>query len=331
MSTIAVVGLAHIHAPNFLKRLKERPGVRVKALWDHDAERLARRAAETGFPAQASLEAIWSDGSIEAVVVCSETNRHEDLVLAAARAGKHLFVEKPLGMGAEDSRYMVETIREAGVLFQTGYFKRSDAISRFLKTQVDAGAFGTITRIRGSNCHQGALGGWFDTEWRWMADPSIAGCGAFGDLGTHALDLMLWYCGSVRTVTGHLDKGTGRYGDCDEFGEAMMVFENGVLGTLAAGWVDIANPVSLEICGTEGHATVVNNQLYFQCPKVPGADGKSPWTDLPASLPHAFELFLDAVDGEPGLPLVTVEEAAERSRVMEAIYEAAEGETWVTL
>jgi predicted dehydrogenase len=111
----------------------------------------------------------------------------------------------------------------------------------------------------------------------------------------------------------------------------MLVFESGVIGTLAAGWVDVSNPVSLEICGTQGHATVVNNQLFFQSELVPGADGKSPWTDLPPSLPHAFELFLDAVAGQTGVPLVTVEEAAERSRVMEAIYLAAAQEIWMPL
>jgi predicted dehydrogenase len=49
---------------------------------------------------------------------------------------------------------------------------------------------GKITRARGSNCHSGSLGGWFDKEYRWMADPKIAGVGAFGDLGTHKLDIL---------------------------------------------------------------------------------------------------------------------------------------------
>jgi len=68
---------------------------------------------------------------------------------------------------------------------------------------------------------------------------------------------------------------------------------------------------------------------------VAGADGREPWTDLPASWPHAFELFLDAVVGArppAGLsqvPLVTAAEAAWRSAVMEAMYEAAQKQSWV--
>ena len=60
-----------------------------------------------------------------------------------------------------------------------------------------------------------------------------------------------------------------------------------------------------------------------------GADGKTPWTDLPEPWPHAFDLFLDALTGKQGVPLVGVQEAAYRSTVMEALYRAAEARCWV--
>ena len=138
-----------------------------------------------------------------------------------------------------------------------------------------------------------------------MADPAIAGCGAFGDLGTHVLDILLWLFGDVERVIADINVVTGRYGECDESGEGLMKFTSGVVGTLAAGWVDVANPVTLMVSGTEGHAHVDNGQLYFQSSKVAGADGKQPWTDLPPAWPHAFELFLDAVMGKQDVPLVS--------------------------
>ena len=85
-------------------------------------------------------------------------------MLAAAAAGKHMFVEKPLGMGAVDAYRMAEAIEKAGVLFQTGYFMRGNPIHLFLREQIAAGSFGKITRIRHSNCHAGSLGGWFDAD-----------------------------------------------------------------------------------------------------------------------------------------------------------------------
>ena len=330
MHTLALVGGGHIHTPNFIKRLNAREGIAVKSVWDHDAQRAEARAADLSATVTADLAAIWSDDEIGAVIICAETNRHEDLVLAAAEAGKHMFVEKPLGIGVADSAGMARAIEAAGVLFQTGYFMRSAPINRFLKAQIEAGSFGRITRLRHSNCHAGSLGGWFDTEWRWMADLSQAGVGGFGDLGTHSLDIMMWLLGDVERVTADIRIITGRYGETDETGEALLAFENGVIGTLAAGWVDVANPVSLEVAGTQGHAAVFNGDLYFKSERVEGADGKQPWTDLPEALPHAFDLFLDAVMGDQSAPLVSPREAAARSAVMAAMYRASAEQAWIT-
>lgn len=327
---LALIGGAHIHAPNFIKRLGARRDVRVAAVWDHDAERAGRRAGELGAETR-ELGAIWDDAAIEGVIVCAETDRHEELVLAAAAAGKHLFVEKPLGLGAGDAARMADAIERAGLLFQTGYFMRGQPINRFLREQIARGSFGTLTRLRVVNCHAGALNGLFDTEWRWMADPAVAGLGGFGDLGTHALDLLLWFLGdpAIARVTAQVGSATGRYGDCDEYGEGLIAFASGATGSLAAGWVDVSGHVTLEIGGTTGHAVVANGELFFESTAVSGADGKRPWKQLPQLLPHAFEQFLDALTGQEDVPLVTAREAATRSAVMEALYAGARQSAWV--
>jgi predicted dehydrogenase len=324
----AFVGCAHIHTPNFVKRLQDRRDVRVLAVWDHDRARAQKTADVFGVPVT-PLDAIWSNDDVAAVIVCAETDRHPELVAAAAAAGKHLFVEKPLASTGRDAFAMADAVERAGVRFQTGYFMRGQPINRFVREQIQRGNFGMLTRIRASNCHSGALKGWFDAEWRWMADPGTAGFGGFGDLGTHALDLLVWMLGDVERVTASMHMGTGRYAPCDECGEGMLVFKSGALGTIAAGWVDVSNPVTLEVCGTEGHAHVVNGELYFQSATVAGADGKKPWRTLPAALPHAFELFLDAIAGQVDVPLVSAREAATRSAVMEAMYQGADRRTWI--
>lgn len=331
MSNVALVGCAHIHTPGFVKRLQNRSDVTVTAVWDHDPARAAKSADALHAPVVADLDAIWGDGQTKAVVICSETDRHESLITAAAAAGKHMFVEKPLGLGRDDAYRMADAIGKAGVLFQTGYFQRGIPAYLFLKEQVEKGAFGKITRVRASNCHSGALGDWFTPEWLWMTDPVQAGVGAFGDLGTHALDLLLWMFGPVERVAAVVDTTIERYGPaCDETGEALIRFQNGIIGTLVAGWVDVADPITFEISGTEGHAYVKDrSEVYFKSDAA-GADGATPWLDLPAAWPHAFELFFDAVNGADA-PLVDVHEAAYRSAVMEAMYKAAQGTGWVTL
>jgi predicted dehydrogenase len=327
--TLAFVGVAHIHTPGFIDLVGKRDDVKVKAVWDPDSARAEKRAKELGAPMVTDVQAIWSDPEIVAVIICSETNRHPELALAAAKAGKHLFIEKPLATTARESRTIAEAITRANLLFTTGYFMRTDRKHLFLKSEIAKGNFGQITRVRGSNCHSGSLGGWFDGEWRWMADPRIAGVGAFGDLGTHKLDILMWLIGEVAEVTAEIKVVTGRYGDCDETGEGLIRFQNGVIGTLAAGWVDIDDPVQLLISGTEGHAVIVDNQLYYRSKKVPGSDSKDPYTNLPPGPRLPLHQFLDAVAGAKDQPLVTPREAAARVTVMEAMYQGSRERKWI--
>jgi len=329
MINVALVGCAHIHTPGFVTRLQNRDDVTVKYVWDHQAGRAERWAAELDAIRVDHPAPVWTDDQISAVIICAETDRHLPLVEAAAVAQKHMFVEKPLGLGSADAYRMADAIEAAGVFFQTGYFQRGDPINLFIKKQIEQGAFGRITRARKTDCHHGALDDWFTPEWLWMTDLAQAGVGAYGDLGTHALDILLWWLGDVTSVTAALGNVLAKYGDeCDEFGEGLLQFENGVIGTLAASWDDVADPVTLQIAGTEGHAHLSNGQLYFKSEHVEGADGETPWTDLPPAWPHAFEIFLDAVVGKAHPPLVAAREAAMRSGVMEALYQAARTHTW---
>ncbi len=325
----ALVGAAHIHTPNYIRILKQRQEVNVKYVWDHEPARAASAAAALGGKVVDDHKTIWADPEVKAVVICSETNRHRDLVLAAAAAGKHVFAEKPMGIGSKESYEMAAALEKARVLFNTGYVLRTGPAMQFLKQQAQQGTLGKITRVRGSNCHSGSLGHLFDTNWRWMADPKIAGVGAFGDLGTHGLDLLMWMFGGVDSVAADIKVVTGHYGDCDESGEALLKFKNGITGTLGAGWVDVADPVTLMISGTEGHAYMDRGNLFFTSKNVEGANGKEPWTKLPDRLPDPMNQFVDAVAGKPAPNLVTPREAAERVSVMEAAYRSAKQAAWV--
>jgi predicted dehydrogenase len=331
MKQLGLVGCAHIHTPGFVRNVKSRSDVKIKSVWDHDPARAKKNADDLGATVAADFKTIYADPDIAAVIVCTETNLHEQVVLPAAAAKKNIFVEKPLGFASKDAFAMADAIEKAGVLFQTGYFQRGDGKHLFLKKQIDQGSFGKLTRIRGCNCHSGALGRWFDTDWRWMADPKIAGVGAFGDLGTHALDIMLWLMGEVSSVTAQLDNGTAAYEGCDETGEGLLRFKNGAIGTLAAAWDDVACPVTMIISGTEAHAAIINGQLHFQSKRVPAFDGTHPvrMSELPAAIPAGLDSFLNAVVGKEGAVLVGAREAAYRSAVMEAMYEGAKGQKWV--
>ncbi len=328
---LAFIGCAHIHTSQFISILQTRADVKVKYAWDHSAARAQKYAKDLNAKVVTNLDEIWGDPAIAGVVITSETNCHLELVLAAVKAQKHLFVEKPLGTNVADAAAMADAIEKAGLLFNTGYDNRSMPHHWFIKEQIAKGTFGKISRAYASRCHNAALEGWFDGDFRWMADPKIAGFGALGDLGTHPLDLLMWLLGDVEAVTADVKSVTGRYGDCDETGEALVRFKNGAIGTVAASYVALKDPVTLMISGTEAHAMMYDNHLFFVCPKIGGADGRKMWTKLPRPLSHPLLLWADAVAGTRDIPLVKPREAAERVRVMEAIYRAAREKKWITV
>ena len=334
MKQLGYVGVAHIHTPGFVDRINKRPDqFKVKAVWDEQPERARITADKLNTDTVNDLDTILNDDEIEGIVIASETNVHEHLVEKVAAVGKHLFVEKPLGMKSTDAYAMQKAIDDAGVIFQTGFFMRSQPHHQLIKKLIDDGVLGKITRIRHSNVHSGSMDrrfdpgkGWFEDGWMWMTDPNIGGVGAFGDLGAHSIDILMWLMGDVEQVTAQVDAALNSY-PCDEFGEGMIRFSNGVIGTLAAGWVDIWNAVPILVAGTEGTVYVNDGKVYLKSDNLDGADG-SEWTDLPDALPHAFDLFLDALNGE-NVPLVTAKEAADRTAVMEAFYIGAETNSWV--
>jgi len=327
--TLALLGAAHIHTPMFLQVLGSRDDVKVRYVWDHDAARAQRHAAQCGAKVAKAVADVLSDGGVSGVVVLSETSLHAELATAAAAAKKHLFVEKPLGVGAKDALQIAEAVEKAGVLFTTGYHLRTIPKHLFIKENLAKGSFGKIVRMHCCFSNDCVLQGAFDGDEKWTVDPKWGALGAFADTGTHALDMLMWLAGDVEAVLAEIHSVTNRYPGCDETGQAMIRFANGMTSTIAAGWVEPQNPVSLLVTGTEGHATVFNDRLYLRTKKVQGADGARPWGKLPRGPEHPLLQFVSAVAGSKDMPLVTAREAASRVKVMEAMYVSARQHQWV--
>ena len=330
MQTTAFLGVAHIHTPGFLGKIEERDDVRIKAIYDHDEARGQRVAGETG-ATFSTIDEILNDAEITSVIVCSETAHHLDLVTRAA-AGKNLFVEKPLAISEEDAAKMQAVVEKAGVVFQTGFFLRGNPQNQWMKREVAAGNLGTITRMRYSNCHEGALGGWFDTQWNWIANQELAGGGGFADLAAHALDIILWTlrgasggpCGEVENAFAVLGSATHRYGEIDEYGTGLLRFSSGASAVVEGSWVDPKLHSPVEVFGDKGQIQIFadGRTLYFS-ELVEGANGGE-WTDFPDEAPHAFDLFFDKLEEKDiPIPLISIEEAAAESRVMSQMYQAA--------
>jgi len=339
MTKIAVLTAGHIHTPGFAENMKKRVAageIEIKGVYDQNKPVAEKWASFLGVPVLHCFTEALKDDSVKAVVITGTTAQHDHLAVSCAKAGKHMFIEKPLATTPAEAWRIYTAVKESGVIFQTGHFRRSEALNRFIKQEIDAGNLGTITRARHTNCHSGALGGWFDKEYRWFFQKDQGGGGGLMDLGCHSLDILVYWFGPVEKATAMLAPQNIKYSNIDEYGEAIVKHKNGVVSTFAGSWVDVSNPVILEVSGTEGHLHVQYGKLYYKSSrtKVAGADGKTPidFSGLATGLPHAFDLFFEVLAGKQDKSvLVPIDDALNVALAMNAAYEGHRLGCWVNV
>ncbi|HEY7530823.1 MAG TPA: Gfo/Idh/MocA family oxidoreductase [Gemmatimonadota bacterium] len=183
VGTGAIAQVAHL--PAYLRL----PSVRVTALCDVDPTKLRLLQSRHGIPhVHRSLEELLGRDDVDAVDVCLPNHLHQDAVLAALAAGKHVLCEKPLAPTAEGVEAVVEARRGTGLQVLVGMNHRFRSDSILLKRFLEEGGVGEPFYVRA---------GWLQrrgmlepTNWRYRR--SVAGGGAFTDLGIQLLDLALW-------------------------------------------------------------------------------------------------------------------------------------------
>ncbi len=273
-----------------------------------------------------AIDDLWTLQNLDAVLILSETNNHASLVQRATEHGLHVFLEKPLAMSGHEATVIANALETSGLVSHIGFFMRELPANQQVKAIIESGSLGVITRARVSVAHDGALKGWF-LDNAWMLDPAQAGFGGFGDMAVHGVDLLLWLFGSdIEAVTGSVGKVAEAPAASDHFGEGMIRFRNGPFATVVSSWVDAANPVTLEIRGTEGVVEVEDGVV-----RTFGFE----WEPTP--VPHAVDpgaalaVFVEAVGkGDPqSAGIISPRIAALSTQVVDACYQGARENRWV--
>jgi predicted dehydrogenase len=161
---------------------------------------------------------------------------HLEPTIAAAKAGKHVICEKPLGRTAEESYEIWKGVAATGVKAMTAFNYRFYPAVILAKQMIDAGELGEIYHFRGRYHQEWIMDPQFPKVWR--LDKKVAGSGALGDLGAHVIDQARYLCGEVAAVSGLLKTFiTDRPGgvvDVDDAFQSTVEFENGANGTFEA-------------------------------------------------------------------------------------------------
>lgn len=155
--------------------------------------------------------ALINDPAVNAIYVATPPGSHEEYAVAAMRAGKPVYVEKPMSVDAASCERMKAVSAETGVKLSVAHYRR--ALPMFLKVKelIDTKAIGDVRTVRLSMLQQDKSSIITQTKDNWRVDPSVAGAGLFYDLAPHQLDLVVYFFGEATDVSGVSANQAGLY------------------------------------------------------------------------------------------------------------------------
>lgn len=296
---VGVIG-AGILGKRHVRVFSELPRSKVEAVADTAFERAEKAASGVGARPYAHYSSLLDDPAVDAVVVATPDHLHYEPVVAALRAGKHVFVEKPLATSLGEARSMVDEAQRAGRTLQVNFSQRFVPEHAWAKQQIEDGAIGEVLVYRSVANDTVSV----PTEmilWSSHSSPVLF-------MSSHHLDLICWYAGAeVDEVYAYEVSSALRtrgFGTPDAI-EAVVRFSDGSLANIHSAWVypntypTVADS-SLEIIGTNGVIQLDlggSGYLYTSesAQKVKLATAYELGGHLHGAFRHSLELFLKSV------------------------------------
>jgi predicted dehydrogenase len=222
----------------------------IAACYTRSADKRAAFAAKYGCRPSPSYEAILADPAIEAIVNTTPNDVHLATTGAAAAAGKHVFLDKPIANTVSDGRAITAVCAKAGVVLALGYQRRRESQFRWLRRQIDDGVFGKLVNAE-ANISRDRLGKIDLSSWRYQA-AGMPG-GVMLQIGIHYADVLEYLMGPITAVTGRLAQLV-LPGDNPDVASLILEHENGALSTLNASYASASEYYLMNIYGKEASA-----------------------------------------------------------------------------
>jgi predicted dehydrogenase len=311
-------------------------GAVLRAVSSRDAAKAGAFAARHGTTAEPDLAALLARPDVAVICVTTPSGAHEEIALAALRAGKHVLCEKPLEISTARIDRMIAAARQGGRWLGAVLPARFSDGAQAMKRAVEQGRFGRLTLCsaqvkwwRSADYYRS--GGWRGT---WALD----GGGALMNQGIHAVDLLQWLAGMPVQVSAFAAT-LGHEIEVEDTLTAALRFEHGALGTLeCATSCAPGAPRRIELCGTRGTATLEDDRIVrwaFDAAQpgdetlLAGQGGSA--ANSGAADPRAIgveghrRVIADMVDAlrQNRSPLVAGEEGRRAVALIESIYAAA--------
>ncbi|UFU06902.1 Gfo/Idh/MocA family protein [Ruania halotolerans] len=322
---IGIVGLGTIGTTH-ARALQEIENVQVTAFSGGSADAMA----DCGWPGaqQRAVKEVIAHPNVDAVAVCTPSQTHARLALAAAAAGKHAVVEKPLATTSGEANQLVRAQRDHGVLIAMVAQRRFEPEVVAVKRLLDAGQLGTV-RLAVTQVH------WFRGEDYYRAAPwrsSMPAGGSLMNQGAHNVDLLQWLCGPAAEVTAQVAT-VGHDMTAEDTAAATVRFTSGALGLISTSTATPpGTPATLTLHTSRGVVELGQGEIVrWDMPDTPrpassasvtsgsadpaaiGVAGHvAMWNEVTAALRGGRRCAIDAT------------EAARTVHLLDAIYRAAE-------
>jgi predicted dehydrogenase len=312
------------------------PGARLVAASDVAAGAAAAFAAARGCAAEPGLDALLARTDVDVVCVCVPSGLHAEVGARAARAGKHLVVEKPIDVTLAAADRLIAAARAAGVILTVISQHRFDAGLIELKRLLGEGALGRLVLGEASTKWYRTQGYYDSAGWRgtWAMDG-----GSLMNQGVHYVDLLRWCMGPVTDVTAVCATQAHQI-EAEDTALAIVRFSSGAVGTILSSTAAYPGfPQRLEVTGTDGTVIIEDGQI-IGC-TLAGREDSAARGDTsargdgavpePAADPAALDVaahaaqiadLLAAID-EGHEPAVSGQDARDALEIVCAVYESA--------
>ncbi len=338
---IGIIGagnIGNVHLNEFGKLQNE---CVITTITDKIIERAESSASKHGVAhvAKSNDELINSD-QVDAVIIAVPNAYHEELAIQAMEAGKHVLIEKPMGLNGAAARRIVQAQQKSGKTAMVAHQMRWEWLALNMKQQIDAGELGRIYAAKTGWFRRKGIPGWGT----WFTDSQEAGGGPLIDIGVHMLDLTLHLMGSPTPVSvsgstyaefGPRRKGIGTWGtpnwdghyDVEDLAMAIIKLDNGSTLTLDVTWavhMDTDNQPFVHLMGTEGGASLKGNDGKWLTEKFDEPLERAvstPGNDEGGRV-RLSRHFLDCIR-EGKEPITSVRSGLINNLIIDAIYESS--------
>ena len=235
-------------------------GIEVAACFTRSAEKRAAFAQKYNCAAADSFESILADPEIDAIINTTPNNIHLETTRQAAKAGKHVFLDKPIANSVGEGMEIAKICRDAKVKLSIGFQRRREVQFRWVQEKIKNGDFGMLVQAE-ANISRDRLGQFEEGHWRYSSEGMPGG--VMLQIGPHYVDVLEMLIGPVIEVSGALSQLV-LPGDNPDVAGLVMKHENGAISTLNAGYGSAGENYLMNIYGKKASALYsLHTGMYY--------------------------------------------------------------------